>query len=751
MRTVERLKPLPGALPAIEKSMSKTNRNRDGLYIAMLSVHGLVRGHELELGRDADTGGQVKYVVELTRFLVRQPGIAGVDLFTRLIAAPDISPDYAREEELLESGARIVRIVAGPVHEYLPKEALWDHLDSFVDNMMALFRETDREPDIIHSHYADAGYVGSRLAHFLGVPLIHTGHSLGRVKRRRFLATGLSSQAIDQRYNMSRRIEAEELTLASADRVITSTHQEIEEQYELYDCYQPGQMRVNPPGTDLTLFYPPEGGEWQSPIGQAIRRFLHEPDKPLILALSRPDPRKNIGALLDAYGESTRLQALANLVIIAGNRDDIVDLDEGAQEVLTQLLLSIDRYDLYGQVAYPKHHRAADVSVIYRIAALSGGVFVNPALTEPFGLTLIEAGASGLPIVATEDGGPRDIIGNCENGLLIDPLDGEGIASALLSMLEHPKKRQQYIEHGLSSVRDHYSWDAHATRYLQMVRPLVDKTDTLERVPRGQRPLLYHDRAIFTDLDQNLLGDQSTLPKFVDVLRVNRRNATFGIATGRRLDSALKAMRANGIPEPDVLITSCGTAIHYAPDLTADAYWPQHIDHGWSPHVVRRLLSDLPGLKPQPKSEQSRFKVSYYYDPRIAPSQEELNGLLYQEELAVNLVVSFGQFLDILPIRASKGMALRYVADHWGIPLENVLAAGGSGSDEDMIRGNTLAVVVANRHHEELSHLVDIERVYFAEEAYALGILEAIQHFDFLGDGDHPKARQVNKLQAIEP
>jgi sucrose-phosphate synthase len=155
--------------------------------------------------------------------------------------------------------------------------------------------------------------------------------------------------------------------------------------------------------------------------------------------------------------------------------------------------------------------------------------------------------------------------------------------------------------------------------------------------------------------------------------------------------------------------------------------------------VVRRLLSDLPGLELQPKNEQSRFKVSYYYDPRIAPSHEEINGLLYQEELVVNVVVSFGQFLDILPIRASKGMALRYVADHWGIPLEHVLAAGGSGADEDMIRGNTLAVVVANRHHEELSHLVDIDRVYYAEKAHAQGILEAIEHFDFFHVGNQPQ------------
>ena len=186
-----------------------SNRITDGLYIAMVSVHGLIRGHGLELGRDADTGGQTKYVVELTQALSRQPGVAGVDLFTRLVSAPEVDRDYTQQIEDLGDGARIVRVVAGPVEEYIPKEALWDHLDSFADNMLAFIRDAGRVPDIIHSHYADAGYVGSRLAHVLGVPLVHTGHSLGRVKRRRLLASGLSSGEIEQRYNMSRRIEAD--------------------------------------------------------------------------------------------------------------------------------------------------------------------------------------------------------------------------------------------------------------------------------------------------------------------------------------------------------------------------------------------------------------------------------------------------------------------------------------------------------------------------------------------------------------
>jgi len=707
--------------------MSETDK---ALNLLLVSVHGLIRSHDLELGRDADTGGQTLYVVELARALAQQPDVVSVDLLTRQVEDPELSSDYARAVEELGDGARIVRIEAGPPG-YIAKEALWDYLDEFADNTLEFLRARGTIPDVIHSHYADGGYVGARLAGLLGVPLVHTGHSLGRVKRNRLLASGLSAVDIEERYNMARRIEAEEDTLAVAERVITSTHQEIEEQYELYDHYQPERMRIIPPGTNLARFKPPQGNEADSTIAAQVRRFLRQPDKPLILALSRPDPRKNIETLLRAYGESTALQALANLVVVAGNRDDIEEMDEGAQEVLKSLLLLIDTYDLYGHVALPKHHRWQDVPTLYRLATASHGVFINPALTEPFGLTLIEAAASGLPVVATEDGGPIDILANCRNGLLIDPLDSQAMATALIKVLSDTNSWQEMAANGVTGVREHYSWPAHAQRYVAMLKTMLQRTETLVLRPTLRRARVYHDRAVFTDLDQNLLGDPVALKVLIKVLRENRKCAAFGIATGRRLDSALKIMKTYGIPQPDVLITSGGTEIYYAPKLTADTAWPRHIDYQWTPQVARRLLTGLPGLKLQPRSEQSRFKISYYIDPAESPCLEELNSLLRQEGVTANVILSFGQFLDILPVRASKGYALRYVTDRWGVALEKTLVAGGSGADEDMMRGNTLAVVAANRHHEELSQLAEVEHIYFAHRAYAAGILEALDHYDF--------------------
>jgi len=461
-----------------------------------------------------------------------------------------------------------------------------------------------------------------------------------------------------------------------------------------------------------------------------LPRFLNEPDKPLILALSRPDERKNILTLIETFGESPDLQQAANLLIVAGSRNDIRDMESGAQSVLTNILLLIDSYDLYGKVAVPKTHSADEVPAIYRLVASSRGVFINPALTEPFGLTLLEAAASGLPIVATENGGPVDIIENCKNGVLIDPLDKPGITKALLKLLQNKNTWSQAAKNGIKGVNKYYSWQAHVKTYIEKINALPGKYQPIPS-ERPTRAIYYRERAIFSDLDQNLVGNPGGLKQFSDVIKKNRKCVTFGIVTGRRIDSALALMKKHRIPTPDILISSLGTRIHYGQSLTEDGYWADHIDHDWSGQRIRRILGKVPGLELQSKTEQTPFKRSYYYDTDIAPTTEEIVSLLRQKEITANVMLSFGKFLDIVPSRASKGQAIRYVSQRLDIPLEQTLVAGGSGADEDMMRGNTLAVVVGNRHNEELSQLVDQESIYFAEQDHAQGILEAIDHYDF--------------------
>jgi len=708
-----------------------TQGTAEGLSIALISVHGRIRGHDLELGVEPDTGGQTRYVVELARALARRPEVGLLELFTRRIVDPELGPDYARHVEPLAPGAQIVRLDAGP-EGHLRKEELWDHLDAFADNLLAHILASDRAPDVVHAHYADAGYVGLRVARHVGCPLLFTGHSLGRIKRRRLLASGQTKEDIERRYHISRRIEAEEVTLEAAELVITSTAQELEEQYAHYDHYRPSAMRVIPPGIDLGRFCP-EGPEDEArAIREELSRFLRDPDRPLVLAIARPDERKNLAALVQAFGEHPGLREVANLAILAGTREDLRDQEEASRQVILGLLTDVDRHDLYGQVALPKHHAPEDVPRYYRLAARTGGVFVNPALTEPFGLTLLEAAASGLPIVATEDGGPQEIIANCRNGELVDPLDAGAIAATIFRVLSDRDRWDTLRQNGIDGVRAHYSWAAHAERTLAEIRALPDAV-----VPRAKLPLprrgLADRRAVFTDIDQNLLGGPDSIGRLAAVLKEHRSAIAFGIATGRSLRRAQAFLREFRLPQPDVLITNLGTRIHYAPGLVDDTAWREHVDHLWNHRAIRRLLDPLPGLTPQDPEDQDVFKVSYHLDSATAPALEEIVRRIRSAELSANVFQSFGHFLDVVPVRASKGAAIRYVAQQWGIPFERILAAGGSGADEDMIRGNVLGVVVANRHREELSQLVDLDRVYFARRPHADGILEAFEHYGFFG------------------
>ncbi len=700
-------------------------------YIVLISIHGLIRSQNLELGRDADTGGQTKYVIELAAALAQHPDIEQVDLITKQIIDPKVSADYGQSCEPISEKANIIRISAG-IDDYIPKEELWDYLDNFADNTLTYLNHQPRLPDLIHSHYADAGYVGIRLANHLGIPLFHTGHSLGRSKRKRLLASGVKGELIESRYRLTRRINAEEETLASATRVITSTQQEIQGQYAQYDFYHPENMRVIPPGTDLQCFYPPTGDEWQGSVWQKLAVFLQEPRKPMILALSRLDQRKNILGLIRAFGTSPSLQQQANLIVFSGTRDDPRDLSSNAQAIFTELLWAIDRYNLYGKVAYPKFLSAQEIGELYRLASLSQGVFVNPALTEPFGLTLIEAAASGLPIVATEDGGPVDILKNCQNGYLVNPLEPQDIAAKISKILGDAQRWQKFSQQGIRNVRRVYTWQSHVERYMEVVQSILNRTESRQELAIARRPALYHQGAIVSTIDQNLVGDPLALQALVDLLNQHRKEIAFCIATGRRLDAALKVLREHNIPQPDVLMTSLGTEIYYAPQLTPDRAWSNHINYLWNRQRVVDLLGDLPGLELQPKLFQSTFKISYFYDPAIAPSVEELKRILFKNDQTVNVMFSFGQYLDVVPIRASKGYGLRWFAEQWEIPLNRILTVGGSGADEDMMLGNSLSVVVKNRHREELSDLNNIQPIYFSEKEFAAGILDGLAHYNFL-------------------
>ena len=719
------------------------------LYIQMFSIHGLLRSENMEMGHDADTGGQINYVVELGKALSKRGDVERIDLFTRLIMDKAVSEDYSRPIEQVNDKFRIVRIQCGG-RKYIRKELLWPYLDEFVDKTIKFIKRENAIPDIVHGHYADAGYVAIQLAKTFDLPLIFTGHSLGRIKREKLLNDGLKQADIIKKYKIDHRIHIEEELLKNADLVITSTREEIEKQYGMYRDNNLPTYSVIPPGLDLEKFYPyyhdmlPETEKdevqiyAQASVLKELNRFFSHPDKPLILTLCRPDERKNISGLVKAYGEDLELQAMSNLAVFAGIRKDISEKEENERNVLTRMLLLMDKYDLYGKMAIPKKHDFEhEVPELYRIAAEKNGVFINPALTEPFGLTLLEASATGLPIVATDDGGPKDIIHNCDNGILVDPTSTKKIADALKKIITDHDTWEKFSKNGIINVRKYYLWEKHAEKYIKEVKKLVKEIPESEigvAIPSdsiGKR-LARLNYFIITDIDNTLIGEEenNNLNDLLALLTKNRNIIGFCVATGRTVASAVEYLKQHNVHAPDIIISSVGSEIYYGKDLHYGQGWETHISSKWNRAKIVELLKEVDFLEYQEEITQRRFKISYLMKPgkdRLAM----IHDLLLKHKCRYNLIYSHQRYLDILPYRASKGKAIRYLSYKWEIPLKNILVCGDSGNDEEMLRGEPLAMVVAN-YSEELEKLKHRKNIYFAKQKYAAGIVEAVKHYNFI-------------------
>ncbi|MCB1242559.1 MAG: HAD-IIB family hydrolase [Verrucomicrobiales bacterium] len=724
------------------------------MRIQLHSLHGLFRACHLEIGRDADNGGQIVYVMELAKELSQQPEVTHVDLFTRRIDDPTTDPVYSRAVEEVNEKFSIRRIWCGG-KKYLPKEKLWPHLDEYVANAITSIKQEKLFPDWIHGHYADAGYIAAELSSILNVPFCQTGHSLGKPKLRKLIDSGMLETDANTRYQFQKRFAAEDTTLVNAEFIVTSTTQEIST-YEVYDSFDRAEFHVIPPGLNFDRYFPyyhdlvapqeipVDRMQAKQATRERLANFLSHPDKPFILALCRPDVKKNIDGLLHAYGTDKSLQALANLVIFAGIRSNIETMPEGEREVLTELLLLMDRYNLYGKLAIPKKHDVgSEVPEIYRLCAERKGVFINIALTEPFGLTILEATASGCPVVATEDGGPAEILPKCQNGTLVPPQDTEAIQKALREILVDPEEWNKLSNRGIENVREHYSWQAHVSRYLELIKENHTASAGLGKKNAIQNPGTYDrlkraTRMMVTDVDGTLVsetGDFQGLHELKQLLRDRGDNFAFGIASGRSLGSLEKLFTEHQLPTPDVVICDVGTRICYGfKEAGLDKAWIDHIDYRWKREAVVQALAHHPGLTLQESHLQSRHKVSYYIStdgvPEESVSESSIRSALGRIAHHASLIVTHGIYLDILPKRASKGRAVRFIGNKWNIPLKETIVFGDAGNDLDMFTGATRGVVVGN-HSPAMEVLRKQKRVYFSGQPSAAGILDGLQHFQF--------------------
>ncbi|HSK14505.1 MAG TPA: HAD-IIB family hydrolase, partial [Phnomibacter sp.] len=601
-----------------------------------------------------------------------------------------------------------------------------------------------------HGHYADGNYIARQMSNMFAVPFIATGHSLGMNKKKILMDEGSSAVVIDEKFNIERRIREEEETLAKADVVIVSTQHEIDTQYSSYEGRSKARFEIIPPGVNNELFFPFYRLEMPSykmsieqeqafyRINAEIERFLFNKDKPLILSIGRADKRKNFETIIEAFGQDKELQAMANLAIFAGVRKDIAEMHEDEKEILTRLLLMMDKYDLYGKMALPKKNDPnLEVPEIYRIAARKRGVFVNATPGENFGLTLIEAASCGLPVIASPTGGPREIIGKCGNGILVDVDDPAQIADALKRVIADQALWDEFSANGIKASNDLYSWESHARSYLGIIDRIFETRRTAEIESPGTvqpsfgRKLTRVDRFFISDLDGTLVDgpEHPGLDELKAWLAENRDRVAFGLATGRNRELTKQAIGHYALPEPDILICSAGSEIYYTKNFVADSGWTSHIDYQWKREELQSALSRFPKLRPQEPEAQWRFKLSYYVDPSFsADDVADLYKFMDDKKLRAKLLLTENRYLDLLPYRASKGNAVRYLSYKWKMPEPQIITSGNSGNDIDMLKGKFRGVVVSN-YSPELEVLRKNKNIYFARTPLAHGVLEGLLHF----------------------
>ncbi|GGD64043.1 glycosyltransferase [Erythrobacter arachoides] len=678
------------------------------MFICHVALQGCLTLDDVPYGITADTGGHIKYLLELASHSARDPAVERVDLVTRGFCDGKLGARFASGYGERSGKLRLVRLAdADPA--YLPKERLFEQHEALVDAFLGYLDGLERLPDLIHAHYADAGVLARAAQERRGIPYIFTGHSLGAVKRQ---ANGATDEGLE------RRIATEEHALARADAVITSSRDEAEAQYAHYRSIKAGRIRVIPPGCELSRF---EGGQPSDKVRAAIAQFLRDPAKPIMLAIARPVHKKNLVGLVEAYAADPALQAMANLVIVAGCRDQLDALEPECREVCEALLRAVDAHDLYGRVAYPKTHDPEDIPSYYALARESGGVFVNPALNEPFGLTLLEAAAARLPVVATDSGGPNDIIERCRNGLLVCPKNPEAIAQACRTIIGDRRRWIRFASAGATAVAA-YDWKAHCAVYHRLVRSLVAE----------QRPALRWERMLTCDIDNTLLGDRAALQDFLHWQRERRETIALGIATGRSFHSAQSILASEGVPDPDVVISSVGTRVHWYDRarrcFVEDEAWTARVTRGWDDAAIHATAARL-GLRPQGPLEQSAGKASFFLDDMDPALLAQRFG---EAGLFVEIVSSHGKYLDVLPQGIGKHAAVLYVGERLGLTQARIVVAGDSGNDRTMLRACPHPIVVGN-WSDGLGDDPALSHAYIASATHAGGVLEGVRHFEASG------------------
>ncbi|HRQ05628.1 MAG TPA: sucrose synthase [Nitrosomonas halophila] len=507
--------PSPAALEAFLARIPMISR------LLILSPHGYF-GQDNVLGLP-DTGGQVVYILDQVRALEQEMHdrllLQGVHVQPKILIVSRLIPDAGDTtcNQRLEkvSGCENTWILRVPFHKsngeiiphWISRFEIWPHLEDFArDVEREALAELGGRPDLIIGNYSDGNLVATLLSKRLGVTQCNIAHALEKTK---YLHSDLYWQENEDKYHFSCQYTADLLAMNAADFIVTSTYQEIagtretEGQYESYRAFSmPGLYRVvngidlfDPkfnivsPGANADVYfaYTDQDRRLRSLIPEIdsmifgddacfpARGALQDPGKPLIFTMARLDRIKNITGLVEWYGASRRLRSLANLVVVGGKIDPQQSSDHEEQEQIHRMHQLMDEFGLDQQVRWLGMRLDKNLAgELYRHIADKRGIFVQPALFEAFGLTIIEAMASGLPTFATRYGGPLEIIQHNRSGFHIDPTEGAESADLIADFLERSQENHgewERISHGaLDRVASRYTWRLYAERMMTLSR-----------------------------------------------------------------------------------------------------------------------------------------------------------------------------------------------------------------------------------------------------------------------------------------
>ncbi len=492
--------------------------------IVLVSAHGWF-GQEGVLGRP-DTGGQVVYVLDQAKNLEKQlqedTTLAGLDamkvqpkviILSRLIPNSDGTLCNQRLEKV--HGTENAWILRVPLREFNPKMTqnwisrfeFWPYLETFaIDAEKELLAELQGKPDLIVGNYTDGNLVAFLLARRMKVTQCNIAHALEKSK---YLFSNLYWQDLDEKYHFSLQFTADLIAMNAAHFIISSTYQEIVGthdsvgQYESYKCFTMPDLyhvvsgvelfspkfNVVPPGVNETSYFPysrvedrvqsdrQRVDEMLFTLDDPLQVYgkLDDPSKRPIFSMARLDRIKNLTGLAECFGKSEALREHCNLILIAGKLRVEESDDNEERDEIVKLYNVIEQYNLHGKIRWLGVRLSkTDSGEVYRVIADHQGIFVQPALFEAFGLTVLESMISGLPTFATQFGGPLEIIQDKVNGFYINPTHLEETAEKILDFVtkceQNPNYWYEISTRGIDRVYTTYTWKIHTTRLLSLAR-----------------------------------------------------------------------------------------------------------------------------------------------------------------------------------------------------------------------------------------------------------------------------------------